>query len=114
MHEGPQEEGTELSAELSSEGILDDRNEEKRITEADKNERVQRQLMTLTSGLSQARDEDKWTHNDIPSPGSGSFTKRAVTSVGMFWGWDRRQFPWFIFSNCIIVPNRPDSYFYFY
>lgn len=43
-----QDEGTEYtgySAELSSEGILDDRNEEKRITEAEKNERVQRQLM---------------------------------------------------------------------
>ncbi|KAG5205725.1 hypothetical protein JEQ12_018975 [Ovis aries] len=65
VHEGPQEEGTELSAELSSEGILDDRNEEKRITEAEKNERVQRQLMTLTNELSQARDENKRTHNDI-------------------------------------------------
>ena len=88
VHEGPQEEGTELSAELSSEGILDDRNEEKRVTEAEKNERVQRQLMvraggrarpgrlmaltrgrfplqTLTSELSQARDENKRTHNDI-------------------------------------------------
>ncbi|XP_004416874.1 PREDICTED: ezrin isoform X2 [Odobenus rosmarus divergens] len=63
-----QDEGTEYtgySAELSSEGILDDRNEEKRITEAEKNERVQRQLMTLTNELSQARDENKRTHNDI-------------------------------------------------
>lgn len=50
VHEGPQEEGTELSAELSSEGILDDRNEEKRITEAEKNERVQRQLMVRARG----------------------------------------------------------------
>lgn len=43
-----QDEGAEhtgYSAELSSEGILDDRNEEKRITEAEKNERVQRQLL---------------------------------------------------------------------
>lgn len=113
-----QDEGTEnsgYSAELSSEGILDDRNEEKRITEAEKNERVQRQLMvsgggaagappqrspvplasrgsrwplgrrneplggwkgwgltrcplvlqTLSNELSQARDENKRTHNDI-------------------------------------------------
>lgn len=48
-----QEEGTEnsgYSAELSSEGILDDRNEEKRITEAEKNERVQRQLMVRGGG----------------------------------------------------------------
>eukprot|EP00069_Balaena_mysticetus_P021659 bmy_13766T0 len=98
VQENPQEEGTEYtgySAELSSEGILDDRNEEKRITEAEKNERVQRQLrvsamragppsprrgglrvgrradrgcfalQTLTSELSQARDENKRTHNDI-------------------------------------------------
>ncbi|KAB0402771.1 hypothetical protein E2I00_007352 [Balaenoptera physalus] len=68
VQENPQEEGTEYtgySAELSSEGILDDRNEEKRITEAEKNERVQRQLRTLTSELSQARDENKRTHNDI-------------------------------------------------
>ena len=50
VHEGPQEEGTELSAELSSEGILDDRNEEKRVTEAEKNERVQRQLMVRAEG----------------------------------------------------------------
>lgn len=48
VQENLQEEGPEYtgySAELSSEGILDDRNEEKRITEAEKNERVQRQLM---------------------------------------------------------------------
>ncbi|KAG8522406.1 Ezrin [Galemys pyrenaicus] len=53
------------SAELSSEGILDDRHEEKRITEAEKNERVQQQLRTLTSELSEARFENKRTHNDI-------------------------------------------------
>lgn len=48
VQEHLQDEGTEYtgySAELSSEGILGDRNEEKRITEAEKNERVQRQLM---------------------------------------------------------------------
>ena len=48
-----QDEGAEhtgYSAELSSEGILDDRNEEKRITEAEKNERVQRQLMVRAAG----------------------------------------------------------------
>lgn len=47
VHDNLQDEGTEssaYSAEFSSEGILDDRNEEKRITEAEKNERVQRQL----------------------------------------------------------------------
>lgn len=48
-----QEEGAEpmgYSADLSSEGILDHRNEEKRITEAAKNERVQRQLL-VSAGL---------------------------------------------------------------
>ncbi|XP_004701985.2 ezrin [Echinops telfairi] len=68
VQESPQEEGTEYtgySAELCSEGIRDDRNEEERVTEAEKNERVQRQLRTLTSELSQARDENKRTHNDI-------------------------------------------------
>uniref|UniRef100_G3T3I0 Ezrin n=1 Tax=Loxodonta africana TaxID=9785 RepID=G3T3I0_LOXAF len=63
QEEGP--EYTGYSAELSSEGIMGDRNEEKRITEAEKNERVQRQLLTLTNELSQARDENKRTHNDI-------------------------------------------------
>lgn len=47
VHDNFQDEGTEssgYSAEFSSEGIMDDRNEEERITEAEKNERVQRQL----------------------------------------------------------------------
>uniref|UniRef100_A0A8D0G585 Ezrin n=1 Tax=Sphenodon punctatus TaxID=8508 RepID=A0A8D0G585_SPHPU len=68
VHDNLQDEGTEYSgysAEFSSEGILDDRNEEKRITEAEKNERVQRQLMTLTNELAQARDENKTTQNDL-------------------------------------------------
>lgn len=98
VQEGLHDEGAEpmgYSAELSSEGILGDRNEEKRITEAEKNERVQRQLLvspyshllvtmgslcwhhdrwvtdacftlqTLSNELSQARDENKRTHNDI-------------------------------------------------
>nr|KAF6341186.1 ezrin [Myotis myotis] len=48
VRENLQEEGAEdsgYSAELSSEGILDDRHEEKRVTEAEKNLRVQQQLM---------------------------------------------------------------------
>lgn len=63
QEEGPEDSG--YSAELSSEGILGDRNEEKRVTEAEKNLRVQQQLMTLSSELSQARDENKRTHNDL-------------------------------------------------
>ena len=67
VHEGPQEEGTELSAELSSEGILDDRNEEKRITEAEKNERVQRQLMVRAGGR-QGRGQVRGPPLLLPSP----------------------------------------------
>lgn len=47
VHDNLHDEGSEYSAysaEFSSEGIRNDRNEEKRITEAEKNERVQRQL----------------------------------------------------------------------
>lgn len=50
VHDNLQDEGIEssgYSAEFSSEGILNDRNEEKRITEAEKNERVQRQLKVI-------------------------------------------------------------------
>ncbi|XP_035394402.1 ezrin isoform X2 [Cygnus olor] len=68
VHDNLHDEGSEYSAysaELSSEGIRNDRNEEKRITEAEKNERVQRQLRALTDELAQARDEDKRTQNDI-------------------------------------------------
>uniref|UniRef100_A0A4W3J8C1 Moesin a n=1 Tax=Callorhinchus milii TaxID=7868 RepID=A0A4W3J8C1_CALMI len=59
------ENSAEASAELSSEGTTKDRSEEERMTEAEKNVRVQRQLLTLTSELAQARDETKKTQNDI-------------------------------------------------
>lgn len=68
-----QDEGTEYtgySAELSSEGILDDRNEEKRITEAEKNERVQRQLMVRAPGWGWLADQDRdwgWVGGIPPS-----------------------------------------------
>lgn len=55
VHDNLQDEGIETSgysAEFSSEGILDDRNEEERITEAEKNERVQRQLKVRVSFFS--------------------------------------------------------------
>ncbi|XP_009073621.1 PREDICTED: ezrin isoform X2 [Acanthisitta chloris] len=63
LHEGS--EYSAFSAELSSEGIRNDRNEEKRITEAEKNELLQRQLRALTDELAQARDDNKRTQNDI-------------------------------------------------
>ncbi|XP_028252852.1 ezrin b [Parambassis ranga] len=53
------------SADLQIEGINDHRNEEDRLTEAEKNERVQKQLKALTSELAQARDESKNTQNDL-------------------------------------------------
>uniref|UniRef100_A0A8C9TX55 Ezrin b n=1 Tax=Scleropages formosus TaxID=113540 RepID=A0A8C9TX55_SCLFO len=40
-------------------------NKESRITEAVKNERVQKQLLALSSELAQARDESKKTQNDL-------------------------------------------------
>lgn len=52
VHDNLHDEGSEYSAysaEFSSEGIRNDRNEEKRITEAEKNERVQRQLKVRES-----------------------------------------------------------------
>ncbi|XP_040285173.1 ezrin [Bufo bufo] len=59
------DDGVEYSAEFTYDNFQDDRKEESRITEAEKNERVQRQLMALTNELSQARDDGKKTHNDI-------------------------------------------------
>ncbi|KAG7270448.1 hypothetical protein CRUP_022761 [Coryphaenoides rupestris] len=53
------------SADLHIDGINDHRHEEERLTEAEKNERVQKQLMALTSELAQARDDTKKTQNDL-------------------------------------------------
>lgn len=44
-HEDHEEHSSTHSAELHVEGIDDHRNEEERVTEAEKNERVQKQLM---------------------------------------------------------------------
>uniref|UniRef100_A0A8C4SJ85 Ezrin b n=1 Tax=Erpetoichthys calabaricus TaxID=27687 RepID=A0A8C4SJ85_ERPCA len=60
-----EENHSSYSAELMNEGIVDHRKEEERITEAEKNERVQQQLLALSSELAQARDETKKTHNDL-------------------------------------------------
>ncbi|KAM9704663.1 ezrin b [Menidia menidia] len=53
------------SADLQMDGINDHRQEEDRLTEAEKNERVQKQLRALTSELAQARDDSKNTQNDL-------------------------------------------------
>lgn len=69
VDEGEGEDGEEStsthSAELQMDGINDHRNEEQRLTEAEKNQRVQQQLLALTSELAQARDDTKKTQNDI-------------------------------------------------
>ncbi|XP_067900864.1 ezrin b isoform X1 [Heterodontus francisci] len=64
-HDDAEENHTMYSADLATEGILDHRNEEERVTEVEKNERVQQQLMLLSTELAQARDESKKTSNDI-------------------------------------------------
>ncbi|XP_077094599.1 ezrin a isoform X2 [Siphateles boraxobius] len=64
-HEDHEENNSTYSAELPVEGIEDHRNEEERITEAEKNERVQKQLMALSSELADARDNSMKTQNDI-------------------------------------------------
>nr|XP_023694960.1 radixin-like [Paramormyrops kingsleyae]XP_023694961.1 radixin-like [Paramormyrops kingsleyae]XP_023694962.1 radixin-like [Paramormyrops kingsleyae] len=58
------EEQNTYSAELQMEGISNDRDEEERLPEAERNERLQMQLKTLSSELAQARDETKSTQND--------------------------------------------------
>uniref|UniRef100_A0A8C9SQU1 Ezrin b n=1 Tax=Scleropages formosus TaxID=113540 RepID=A0A8C9SQU1_SCLFO len=69
MDDNEQDDGEEsnssYSADLQNEGINDHRKEESRITEAVKNERVQKQLLALSSELAQARDESKKTQNDL-------------------------------------------------
>uniref|UniRef100_A0A7N8XGG4 Radixin-like n=1 Tax=Mastacembelus armatus TaxID=205130 RepID=A0A7N8XGG4_9TELE len=66
-HDEQDENHAEASAELSNDGVsqLDLRSEEARVTEAQKNERVKKQLQTLSSELAEARDETKKTQNDV-------------------------------------------------
>ncbi|XP_028994621.1 ezrin a isoform X2 [Betta splendens] len=59
------EENSSYSAELQTQGINDHRREEERLPEAGKNERLQQQLMVLSSDLEQARDQSKKTQNDL-------------------------------------------------
>ncbi|KAI1902731.1 hypothetical protein AGOR_G00019030 [Albula goreensis] len=64
-HDEDDESSAEASAELTSEAAYKDRSEEERMTEAEKNERVQKHLLALSSELANARDESKKTQNDI-------------------------------------------------
>ncbi|KAM3600834.1 uncharacterized protein V6R79_003282 [Siganus canaliculatus] len=64
-HDENDESSAEASAELSAAGTYKDRSEEERMTEAEKNERLQKHLLALSSELANARDESKKTVNDI-------------------------------------------------
>lgn len=59
------EENSTYSAELHQHEIHDHREEEERLTEAEKNERLQKQLLALSSELATARDDNKKTINDM-------------------------------------------------
>ncbi|KAM3869270.1 moesin-like [Diretmus argenteus] len=64
-HDENDESSAEASAELTAAGSYMDRSEEERMTEAEKNERVQKHLLALSSELANARDETKKTTNDM-------------------------------------------------
>uniref|UniRef100_A0A673VVF9 Moesin-like n=1 Tax=Salmo trutta TaxID=8032 RepID=A0A673VVF9_SALTR len=64
-HDETDESSAEASAELTSPGMVRDRSEEERMTEAQKNERLQKHLKALSSELASARDDSKNTPNDL-------------------------------------------------
>lgn len=64
-HDENDESSAEASAELTGAATYKDRSEEERMTEAEKNERLQKHLLALSSELANARDESKKTANDI-------------------------------------------------
>ncbi|PWA29565.1 hypothetical protein CCH79_00007845 [Gambusia affinis] len=59
------EENSTYSAELHSQDISEDHLEEERLTEAEKNQRLRKQLMDLSSDLEQSRHDSKKTQNDL-------------------------------------------------
>uniref|UniRef100_A0A8C7Q7L6 FERM domain-containing protein n=1 Tax=Oncorhynchus mykiss TaxID=8022 RepID=A0A8C7Q7L6_ONCMY len=66
-HEEQDENHAEDAAELSLDGVsaLDLRSEEERVTEAQKNERLKKQLQVLSSELAEAIDDTMKTQNDM-------------------------------------------------
>ncbi|KAJ7995908.1 hypothetical protein DPEC_G00231580 [Dallia pectoralis] len=64
-HDENDESSDQASAEFTGGISYKDRSEEERMTEAEKNERVQQHLLALSSELANARDETKKTANDI-------------------------------------------------
>ncbi|XP_016897066.1 moesin a isoform X2 [Cynoglossus semilaevis] len=64
-HDENDESSAEASAEFTDAATYKDRSEEERMTEAEKNERLQKHLLVLSSELANARDESKKTVNDM-------------------------------------------------
>ncbi|XP_067373653.1 moesin-like [Channa argus] len=64
-HDETDESSAEASAELTSPGMVRDRSEEERVTEAQKNQRLQKNLKFLSTELAGAVDESKKTPNDL-------------------------------------------------
>uniref|UniRef100_A0AAQ5X676 FERM domain-containing protein n=1 Tax=Amphiprion ocellaris TaxID=80972 RepID=A0AAQ5X676_AMPOC len=64
-HDETDESSAEASAELTSPGMVRDRSEEERVTEAQKNQRLQKNLKFLSTELAAAVDESKKTPNDL-------------------------------------------------
>uniref|UniRef100_A0A673X0X6 Moesin-like n=2 Tax=Salmo trutta TaxID=8032 RepID=A0A673X0X6_SALTR len=64
-HDETDESSAEASAELTSPGMVRDRSEEERMTEAQKNKRLQKHLKVLSTELAGARDDSKNTPNDL-------------------------------------------------
>ncbi|KAM7389467.1 hypothetical protein PAMP_023444 [Pampus punctatissimus] len=64
-HDETDESSAEASAELTSPGMIRDRSEEERVTEAQKNQRLHKNLKFLSTDLAGAVDESKKTPNDL-------------------------------------------------
>ncbi|KAK1893449.1 Ezrin [Dissostichus eleginoides] len=63
--ENNSEENSTYSAELQTQEIPNHREEEERLTEAEKNQRLQKQLQALSSELAESRDDNKKSKNDL-------------------------------------------------
>ncbi|XP_029029311.1 moesin-like [Betta splendens] len=64
-HDENDESSAEASADFTAAATYKDRSEEERMTETEKNERLQKHLLALSSELANARDETKKTVNDV-------------------------------------------------
>ncbi|XP_013874839.1 moesin isoform X1 [Austrofundulus limnaeus] len=64
-HDETDESSAEASAELTSPCTVQDRSEEERVTETQKNQRLQKNLKFLSAELARAVDESKKTPNDL-------------------------------------------------